>query len=1367
MKRYFIFIIKLFLSVTLVVGTYSQAITFQSIGVSEGLPQSSINDILQDKTGFIWIATNDGLARYDSQTFKVYRMDGNNGLGSNVIAHLYQDAQNILWLSTNSGVYSYNEVLDQFTKLHTNTKKTDHLLTSNVNSIVATDKSLWFTIDTQPYQYQRETHQLITVNLGSVHNNTLQNTKLKSFVQNKHGDVWLRTENFLYWLDPSSEQLQRVKSALTGINISGKWLIKKADGRFNFYSEGILWCHQKTNLVVNCGQAQLNIDYKVNLLLIINEHINGDYWLGIHGQGLYQLNQNFIVKQHFKYQKNVLHGLNNNDVGKTLIDRQNNIWLITYGRGLNKIPALSLNIKNYGLTENNKNSLSNNHVRSFYQPSADELWVGTLNGLNHLNLKSNIIEHYFITGNTQTLSKENFIRGIINYDKNNLLIMLGTSYKKTPLWLFNINTKTWLPFASPQHITDPSSGFDIIKKGDNLWLALVTEGLFKFDINRKIWSKPTWLPQHQNPKLINKLYFDHQQRLWIGDMTWGAFCYDFTSKKLVRFNKTTTEHALNDNWVKSFLQDSQGNMWIGTANGLHKYDETNNTFKLFTTKNGLTDNTIYGILEDKKGSLWLSTNAGINRYNPTTQMFDSFHQSDGFQGEEYNSNAYLQGLNGDFYFGGINGFDLFDPQKIDQQSTLSSTLLISNINIFNKPLSPYKSVYGLTLLKQAHLLKTLNLSYQHQIFSLDITQLDFSRTAKVQYQYRLKGLSEHWLNINNNTIDFTGLAAGHFLLQLKKTYQTNPHDNALKSLIINISPPWWQSTMAYFLYVVAVVVIFSFIYWRRVISLKKQTLNLQHAVQKRTKELKQALAEKENIFSHISHEFRTPLTLINGPAADLLATAKDSQTIKTIETIQHQSRYLLRLVNQLLGIGETRNNIADHQVIAIDKQLHHIASHFQLLTIAKQINFVTDISPTLLAVVNAQDIDQIFSNLLSNAIKFTPTKGKILLKAYTHLNDIICRIEDSGCGIINSEQDKIWQKFYRGSNNKSSYLGTGLGLALVKNLVAKYYGDISLSTGINGGCCFTVRLPSAPLGSKEYDNNAIKNSFIHAEIEARILNESNLNESNLNENSLNVGDFIPSKINGEQHQETLLIVDDNLALQRYLTNKLTVHYHCLLASNGKEGIKIAVEQQPDLIISDIMMPLIDGYELCETLKNNVVTSHIPLILLTAKNDQPSKIKGLQNRANLYLSKPFDFTELSIYIFNLLKERKFLKQYYQEGFCSQHNIPISITDIEQKFIDRINKVLEKHYTDPNYQSSMLASELALSERQLQRKFKAIADITPSQFIRQWRLKKSKPMLLAGQPIGNVALDCGFNSQAYFTKCFKESFNETPSIFIENN
>ncbi|MCJ8320284.1 MAG: ATP-binding protein [Colwellia sp.] len=1350
MSKYHLLVMNLLLILIGSLTSKVQAITFQNIGVNEGLPQSSINSMIQDKTGFMWFATNDGLARYDSRSFKVYKAGSGHGLNANSLMQTHLDHEKVLWVSSLNELYSYNESTDYFTKLVTADKTSNKLLSQPISSITSSEQSLWLIIDNLPYRYNKTTRKLIPL---SVQHLSYDSALPTIFVKNNSGDIWLIHNQVSYWVDVINNILHLVKTKHTPLRNTA--IIKKNNGQLHFLSNNRLFCPTKRNYVDECGLTKYIPQAKTGNSLIITEHINGSYWLGSHALGLLQLNKDLSLQNHYKYNKDNPMGLLNNDINQVFIDKQNNIWLTNYGKGVSKISATALKFNTFNTSAENNRKLSHNHSRVFYQSDKENLWLGTFNGLNHINMTTNKISSYYLIGDGQALFHQNFIRGIERYDDQNLLILLGKSFKATPLWLFNTIDKKWTPMPFLKNTTSNSSGFSMIKDGNTLWLALVGSGLLKYDLKNKSWLKPNWLPTNLQLKNINNLYFDQENCLWIATMHHGALKYDFDSKILTHFSTTASKTKLNNNWVKSFLHDSVGNLWIGTVNGLHRYNKKANTMELFTTKDGLSNNTIYGILADDLGFIWLSTNNGLNRYSTMTGVFEAFHKNDGIAGEEFNTGAYYKGLDGKFYFGGVDGFINFSPQDFVDKHQVDIPLLITEIKILNSSLSTHSEKHNIKLAKQVHLINTLQLGAEHQVFSIDFTAINFVNIQSTHYQYRVQGLSEQWINLNtNNRATFTGLPAGRFLLQMRAINTNSGEVYADNSLVINISPPWWQTPLAYIFYLISILLIFSFIYWRRVHSLKEKTKLLKQAVMARTSELNEALIEKENIFNHISHEFRTPLTLIDGPAQDLLDTVTDQQAKKSISMIQSQSKYLLRLVNQLLSINSASNNNNYYKTILdISPQLSAITNAFKVSAKQKNIHFKQNISQSLTGFFKDEDIAQLFNNLLSNAIKFTSSGGIVSFNARIVDDFIIFDIIDNGCGINNKEHQDIWEKFYRGSNNNGEHLGTGLGLTLVKALVSKYQGYITLTSNVNEGCHFTVTLPYHKATEEITGSTTLNRQSIYTEIEVNNLANKQVPEQqeklNLKDNSL----------------EKILIVEDNPSLKEYLVEKLSSKYLCLTANNGSDGFKIAIQEQPKIIISDIMMPILNGLELCEKLKLTVATSHIPVILLTAKSDQKSRILGLKHKANIYLNKPFDFNELALYISNLLKERDDLKQFYLAGMPNKNPPMNQLANAEKTFINHLNKVLEKHFADPEFQPVSLASNLAMSERQLQRKFKSIAGIKPSHFIRQWRLNKSKKMLIEGQPIGNIALNCGFNSQAYYTKCFKQSFNCTPSQFIE--
>ncbi|PCI64156.1 MAG: hypothetical protein COB38_12940 [Gammaproteobacteria bacterium] len=913
---------------------------------------------------------------------------------------------------------------------------------------------------------------------------------------------------------------------------------------------------------------------------------------------------------------------------------------------------------------------------------------------------------------------------------------------------------------------------------NKIWLSATNLGLYYFDLSTSIWQRPAWLPKEKSPLFINQLYYDNNDNIWIGSLSEGIIRYNFTSKKLSSYKNTKNKTILSGNWIKSFLQDSSGDIWVGSSQGLMKYQAETDSFQFLSLREDGTKDTIYGLLQDDNDFIWASTNQGLVRFHPNsfdnTNSFDNshslisvrhFNHNDGLQGNEFNTGAFLKAKDGTFYFGGTNGFNSFNPLDFIDDSIVNSPV-ISELKIFNQSVSVNETSdttdkYKFTLPQPIHMISELNLSYQHQLFSLAFSAMNYDNASQQIYAYRLIGLFDNWIETDSRSriATFSGLPPGNYQFQVKsktsgESWNLNSRNDNITELSINISPPWWMSYYAYFVYLFILVMIPYLFFHQRSKLIRIRAIDLEKEVKLRTSQLKTALIQKEEVFTNISHEFRTPLTLMIGPAEELTNSQYHNDIKRTGDRIKRNGELLLRLVNQLLGIARSEQEEIDepHNILDLSQLVEHICQRFDVYASSTQIKFSYQIKNNILINATAEQIEPIISNILSNAFKYTPDKGTIKLKLFQRNKKISCEISDNGQGIATNELDKIFDRFYRSSNNKENNQSSGIGLALVKALVNKTNGKIEVFSSLEKGTQFLVRW-----------NDVINHSMTATIQRSKDLVNTTYTEKEIS--ILNFPHYQPQNKPLDKTKPCLLIVEDHNELKEYLISRLSTDYACLSASNGEQGVEFAIKHQPKVIISDIMMPKLDGYGLCEKIKTNHITSHIPIILLTAKADKTSRIKGLIKEANIYLSKPFDFNELSLHIRNLLNERENLKKQFCIALDNDHWDTVDLPKEDDDFLNSLNNAMNAHYSEQDFQATELAKIIGFSERQLQRKFKAFSGITPTHFMRQWRLNQSRRLLLQRHPIGNIALDCGFSSQAYFGKCFKQQFSMTPSEYLD--
>jgi signal transduction histidine kinase/DNA-binding response OmpR family regulator/streptogramin lyase len=1360
--RIFVFLTFFFVS-----HTHGNDIVVRHISVEQGLPQSSVNDIYQDPKGFVWMATDGGLVRYDSNEFRVFNPTNTPQLREKRVLKIEKESDLSFFIAGESTLFRFDTIGDTFETLNLNDIRNQYS-DFTIIDLAYQDSSLWMLV------INRERVHLFKMQSGSdeftpvTASTEFLSKHNYSLLSDINGSVFVHSDANNYWVDQQSLNLQpmtlpRAEGATTDV------YLKTLTGDVQYIGAEYKWCFKKQDLTP-CGRHYFDHQYMQQFsgerpTLLIQQYDSESYWLGVYGAGVFKLDDNLQLVEHFTADSALnritelptTKSLTNNDINDLLIDDQKNVWLSTYGMGINFISRNAINMGLFRALDDNE-SLSNPHVRSFYYVSDEEVWVGTFDGLNKVNLQTGLVERYLSPAGNKT--SRYFVREIIPFDEQNLLVLFADNISGSPLWLFNVTSKKWKRFSVPDGLTPSGGGFTARFGQDLLWLSTVTDGVFTYDAKTESWQRPQWLNGHVADH-IQTIYFDEDGSVWLGGLH-GGLRYHFESKTLQIFGQNT-HPSLSSDWVRSFLHDQRNRLWMGTNAGLYTVvqsidseDELNGSSpsKLdFEVVNKLAKETIYGILEDQDGVLWLSTNSGIIAYHPYTDTIQRLDINDGLQGLEFNTGAFLKTANEKLFFGGTQGFNYFQPRHMFTPQIEPLDIVITDLRILNQSLTVGQNVLGLQLEKAVNEINELTLQHFHEFFSIDFTLLDFSQSKDANYQYRVSDISDAWVEIEQNRAYFTGLADGTYTIELRAVDYSG---NVLGQRQISVfqKAPWWRSTNALLMYVLLFSLFTFTLYWRRLERHRKQNERLQQAVDKRTLELNLALREKDHIFNHVSHEFRTPLTLINGITDNLINDNPDSKSTSSLASIKYQSNYLLRLVNQLLGLSRLDANDLDMGVEVSDTSIiiEQLLVPFLELCEQNQVKLEWQLEEHLHCVISQHDIAVIVNNLMSNAIKFTPSGGRINVSFRREDNRARLLIQDTGTGLSKEVLKHLWQPFYKGENAyKNQYFGTGLGLSLVKKTVHKHAGKIDIRNAQDKGCIAECWLPvkAKAVSTRQLKNIDLKDTEL--ELDYLLPDETILDT----QNEL-----------AEKHA-SILIVEDHSKLAQFIVNELSDTYHCYRAVDGSEGCALALKYQPDVIISDVMMPKMDGVEMCGVLKSDPATSHIPIIMLTAKSDHSSKLLGLQQKANLYMSKPFDMNELRLNVTNFVEDLNQLKEYYKQGILTEFGVNEQSFNKEKQFTDKLFKVLDEKFSGFEFDATHLASELSISEKQLQRKLKALIGSTPTQYIRTWRLNKSKMMLLKGQPVGNVAFDCGFNNQAYFSKCFKQEFGQTPTDFLSKS
>jgi signal transduction histidine kinase/CheY-like chemotaxis protein/ligand-binding sensor domain-containing protein len=923
-----------------------------------------------------------------------------------------------------------------------------------------------------------------------------------------------------------------------------------------------------------------------------------------------------------------------------------------------------------------------------------------------------------------------------------------------------------------------------------------------------------------NDSWINVIYEDRLGILWIGTLRGGLNRLDPRNGEFKHYlNDPADPNSISNNLVKCILEPEIHDpecLWIGTNGGLNKFDRNTGRFSLYAVEEGMPGSTIHGILEDKRGMLWLSSNQGLIRFDPLTENIRVYTVEDGLQGNEFNEGAYFKNKDGILYFGGTNGLSYFNPDEI-LDNPHEATPVITDLRINNQPVMAQDSI-GKRVLLQKSILHTdeIFLTRKDKVISFEFTSLHFIAPAKLKYRYMLEGFDEDWnlVPAGQRFAHYTNIPSGDYTLRILSTNSDGVWSDKTASLAIHVMPPFWERFWFKALIGILIIGLFVAVMSIRTQVLKHQKKMLTLEVEERTWELKeanrilqdqqkeiisqsdkiaqqrdnlsqqnkllenqkveiQAMAEKLHesdqaklrFFTNISHEFRTPLTLIMGPTENLLKKDdySDSKMVRDdLSLIYRNEKRLYRLINQLLEIrhvetGIMKLSVKQNDIVEFLREIHGL---FSPLASKKNIDFrfVSDLE-SISIFFDADKIEKILYNLLSNAMKYAPEGGTVTISVTIVERPggkemLSISVADNGPGISAEHIPYIFDRFYQVSRSQPEYSSSGIGLSLSKELVETHYGEITLQSEPGKGTVFDIYLPVSPdiYNPEEHQSEpdqAYSLDFMKSMLEAI-------------EEPIIVN---PATADAEEDHFRILVVEDNPDMQQYLSRELGAYYSVMVAGNGRQALVMAKEHPPDLIISDIMMPEMDGLTFCQTLKSDEFTSHIPVFLLTAKSEAEYQVSGLELGADDYIVKPFSIEILMLKIRNLLDHRKQAAEKFSED---ANYIPrnIKISEIDQGFLEKFVKLVEDNIDNPELSGDWLAYELGMSKGNLYKKLKSLTGLTVNVYIRTIRLKIAARILKQGKyNISEVAYSVGFDNPKYFSTCFSELFSMSPKEYMK--
>ena len=1377
--RTYHFIVCLFVLFVSTITPQKNKIKFEHLSLEHGLSSNGVFCIIQDRRGFMWFATFDGLNKYDGYSITEYKSDPHDlqSLSDNKVSSIIEDQNGVIWVgSYGGGLDKFDREKETFTR-YSHDPKNPNSLGGNGIITIYEDRAgmIWIGTFNALNKFDKESETFTHYKHNPGDPKTLGKNEVVAIFEDRSRILWIGTnggglnkfdrknETFEHYEydpnDPFSLGNNRIHSIFE--DRSGVMWIGTNDGGLNkFDREKEIFTRYKHN-------PNNPNSISSNFVGDIYEDQSGVMWIGTNDGGLSKFDREKETFTHYKHDPSDAQSLSHNRVLSFCRDQSGVLWIGTDG-GLNKLIESKKYFTHYNHDPSNPKSLSNNWVNSIIEDQKDQIWIGTFGGgINEFNRDSETFTHYkHDPNNPNSLSDD---RVVFIHEDHTGVIWIGTL--GGGLNKFDPGKKTFTHFRHDPNNPKSISEDEVITIYEDrtgvIWIATDQQGLNKFDREMETFTRYKNDPNDSKSLSGNEvipIYEDRSGVLWFGTGRNGLNKFDRENDTFINFKHDPNDPtSLSYNTVSSIYENKSGVLWLGTYGaGLNRFIPETETFEHFNEKDGLADHTIYGILEDEHRNLWISTNKGLSKFNLDTKKTKNYNITDGLQDNQFEQGAYLKTKSGEFYFGGINGFNVFHPDSIKDNPYIPQ-IVITDFQLFSKSVPVgLDTVLNRTILnKSITETEEIELTHEDNTFSFEFAALDYTNPVKNKYAYKLEDLDDEWIytDASRRFATYTNLDPGEYIFRVKGSNNDGIWNEEGASIRIIILPPWWKTNWAYLIYM-SLIIGSIYLFWK--LQMRRIKLKQEYDMSKfEAKKLHEIDELKSHFFANISHEFRTPLTLILGPVKEFISKENDSKKKEELSVVYRNADRLNELVNQLLDLSKLEAGKMSLQTSALDMipLLKGLVLSFASLAERKkiQLNFNSQLSK-LEVYLDQDKFEKIINNLLSNAFKFTPENGVIEINVGTFAESVEIKIADTGIGISENRLENIFDRFYQvdGSHTREQE-GTGIGLALTKELVELHKGKITVESEEEKGTTFTVILPlgKAHLKSDEISEEMEESEKITSAVDNLIL------ESQPQEEKLDI------KLYTETEKPLILIVEDNTDVRNYIKGYLNKEYRLLEAKDGEEGLEKSFEHIPDLIVSDVMMPKMDGFLLCEKLKTDDRTSHIPLILLTAKASGQDKIEGLETGADDYIMKPFDAKELQIRVKNLIKQRKKIIEHFrkQELFDTSN---LQITSRDKKFISKAIEIINNHISNENFDVNNFAKEIGLSRVQLHRKLTALTGQTSSDLIRIIKLTKAAKLIQSNfGNISEIALEVGFSNPANFAKAFHAHFGVSPSNYKKNS
>ena len=1371
-----------FLIIFLFGSSYPQELQYQfeHINKTQGLSDNRVNTIIQDSRDFVWIGTNHGLNYFNGYEFAYFDRPGNPAEFTNTkITSLYEDQNGIIWIGTSrNGLYTYDPLSDKF--IHYLHYPDDSLsLTSNAILSIYQDKfgTIWIgTKDGGLNQFNAKAESFTAFRPVQEITDYKKNS-ISSMIEDSEGRFWVGTHEGIYHFDRISENFIPFEIKLNIPDIYQQIFCFYQDSGKNIWIgtlKGLFkYDMEKSELIHIISKNHKNNDHLRDdvIVSIQASKVAGNevLWIATR-RGLIKYSKHDDHFSRFVIDPTTPKSLSNDFINDLYINDNGLLWIATRWSGVNTIDTRGNPFKHVQLKSEEEDLYFS--ASSFYLDRKGYLWVGACTGgLFKFDPELNKIAQYqysakqgfFIDADTPFTNWIDFI-----YEDSDNVLWVGLGGWGPAIFDRQSESFSFVDFNLPEGHSRPER-IEIIYEDQSGTIWFAGDGLFYKDKMENKYD-PVNIIDHDilRQSGVYDIFQNSQGDLYFGTLNNGLFCLKYNDRDSMKFCQyvptDTASRELSKSSFYKINEDVNSILWAASNRGLNKINPETCRYEIINDSSGMFDNGIYQVFGDSKGNLWLRNNIGLIRYQPDKQSIKTFSYKDGLPFDNIVIRYWHQSEDGRIFIGGWlgdgKGFFFFHPDDITDNENIPQ-IAITEFNIGNNPIVVDSNISAI---------KHITLKYKQNFFSFRFAALDYANPEKNQYAYYLEGLDKNWIYSGNRRFaNYTSVPPGQYTLHVKGSNNDGYWNETGVAVTITILPPPWRTWWAYTIFGILII---GLIYAWRKYDLKrqrlKQDLELEHLEAEKLKELDSV---KSRFFANISHEFRTPLTLILGPLQNLISKHFDEKSKQDLNMMQRNALRLQNLINQLLNLskiesGKMKLQVREENIIAL---VNVYVQSFESLAKQKKIDLNFKSTEENIPLFIDQDkIEKILFNLLSNAFKFTDERGKIeveVIPSSSLIMGVTIKISDSGQGIPANNLEYIFDRFYQADDSYSKDLeGTGIGLALTKELVEIHHGKITVTSEFGNGSTFTIILP---VGKKHLKPDEFSNSIIKQPASE----ESTDNLANL---EILESDIIPdekdsqTEFEGKEDKPHLLIIDDNKDLRAYIKEYLKNDYYISEAMDGEEGFNRATEKLPDLILSDVMMPIMDGYAFCEKIKTDERTNHIPVILLTARASSESKIEGLETGADDFITKPFDQQELLIRIKNLILQRNRLKQKFKKEIeFSQISNDQDIISMDQQFIRKAKAVVEKNLSEPEFNVEIFAKEMALSRVQLHRKLKALVDQSATQFIRTIKMNRAAELLLKKSgTVSEIGYDVGFNTLPYFTKCFQEQFGVNPSEFYNH-